>query len=382
MATLTPKVQRARVGLLRKLSELDSNGKVLSLYIDLDPAEFATPSARESQINSLLSEAAGLVEQLDERSRKSLREDIELVREFLLGENDWSSDARSVAVFASSEDDLFDVVKLPEPAQRGAFVDDGPHVLPMREAVAQDKWCVVLVDRRHSRLLVGSPIRLKEYDETEENVHGQHDQGGWSQSRYARAIEEEVEDHLKSVSDRLLRLHKSMDFDHIVIGASDELWPRIAERLHPYVTEDVIGRIDVDVQNAGLDELQDELKNLEALVEQEREESLLEELRMRLGNDFRAASGLTRVLESLNEAKVATLLIAEGFDAGGTVCPKCGFLSEDARQCPVDGEPTQETVSIVEKMIERAEEMSAESVIVRSPSALATLGSVAALNRF
>lgn len=382
MATLTPKVQQARLGLLNKLSKFESKGKILTVYLDLDPSEFATPSARETQVKSVLNEAAQLVEQLEEDSKTSLRKDVELVRDFLIENNDWSGDARSVAVFASSENDLFDVVKLPEPIGRGAFVDDQPHVLPMKEMVSQDQWLVALVDRRSSRLLIGSPIRLKQYDETEEDVPGQHAQGGWSQGRYARAVEEEVEDHLKNVTDRLLRLHKSTNFDHIVIGASDELWPRLVERLHPYVAEDLIGRIDVDTQNADIAEIQDELRNLEALEEQQQEESLLEELRMRLGNDSRAASGLTRVLECLNEARVERLLIAEGFDAGGTYCTKCGFLSEDAVECPVDGQETVQASSIIDKAIERAEEISAESTTVSSPSALTPMGSVAALLRF
>jgi peptide subunit release factor 1 (eRF1) len=168
----------------------------------------------------------------------------------------------------------------------------------------------------------------------------------------------------------------------ILFEKHEELWPRLVERLHPYVAEDVIGRIDIDTQNASIAEIQDQLRNLEALEEQQREESLLEELRMRLGNDSRAASGLTRVLESLNEARVERLLIAEGFDAEGTYCPKCGFLSEDAVECPVDGQETVRTSSIIDKAIERVEELSAASTTVRSPSALTPMGSVAALLRF
>jgi len=58
MATLRPKVEKARVGLLRRLSELDlPKGKVLSFYVDLDPSEFATASARDSEVHSLTNEA-------------------------------------------------------------------------------------------------------------------------------------------------------------------------------------------------------------------------------------------------------------------------------------------------------------------------------------
>lgn len=378
----TPKVQKARAALVRKLSRINSGGKVLSVYIDLDPTEYATPPARESQINSLANEAEELVESLDQQASKPLRDDVQRVREFLLGDTDWSSEARAVAVFASSEKGLFEVVKVAEPLPRGVFVDERPHVQPLREVVEQGKWCVALVDRRNARIFVGSPAALNEYDQFEDKVHGQHQQGGWSQARYQRSVEEDVEDHLKNVADRLMKLHQSRDFDHIVIGANEELWPRISERLHSYVAERVIGPIDVDVQMEDVDQLQEKLKEIQAEQEKERERSLLEDLRRGLAKDSRAAAGLSLVLGGLNEAKVDTVLAAEGYDPPGTVCPRCGYLSESAQECPVDGERMEHAESILDEAMEKAEETAATWVVIREPGALEQEGSIAALLRY
>jgi peptide chain release factor subunit 1 len=382
MTTIRPRVQKARVGLLRRLSQMDVQGKVLTIYVDLDPTQFATAGARESEVKSLTNEAEALVEQLDEDSKKSLRDDVRRVREFLLGNDDWTSEARSVAIFASSQNGLFNVVKVPEPLPRGVFVDRDPHVLPLREIVEQDKWCVVLVDRRNARIFTGTPVSLKEYDQMEDAVHGQHDQGGWSQARYERSVEEGVEDHLKNVSERLRRLHESRDFDHFVIATHDELWPRLSERLHPYVGERVAGRIDVDVQMAEPAELEEKLKGLQSEIQKEREKALLEQLSRGLANDSRAASGLPRVLECLNEARVDTLLITQDADASGAVCPKCGYLSLKPGKCPADGESMEEVSSIIDQAIERAEETSADSVILSVSSALPSGKPVAALLRY
>ncbi len=382
MPTPTPKVQKVRAGLVRRLSQFDGNGKVLSVYVDLDPTVFPTAPAREVQINSLADEAERLIEELDQEVKLPLRQDVQLVREFLLGDEKWSSEARSVAIFASSENGLFDVVKVGEPLPRGVFVDERPYVLPLVEMVAQDKWCVALIDRRMARIFLGSPVLLKEYDEIEDDVHGQHQQGGWSQARYARAVEEDVEDHLRNVADRLLRLHQSQNFDHIVIGANDELWPRISNRLHSYVAEKVAAQIDVDEQRADVDELREKLMSIQAQQEQEREQSLLEDLRRRLATDTRAAAGLPAILSGLNEARSDTVLVTEGFDAPGTVCPMCGYLSESAQECPVDGARMENADSILEPAIEKADETSADWVIVRDADALAGHGSIAALLRF
>lgn len=382
MPTLTPTIQKARLGLVRRLSQHEGEGKVLSVYVDLDPTEFGTAPARKTQVTSLANEAEELVEQLDQDSKKPLRDDVRLVREFLLNDDAWTSEARAVAVFASTQNGIFDVVKVAEPLRSGVFVEDRPHVQPLKEMVEQGRWCVVLVDRRHARILVGNPSALTEYDEIEDEVHGQHRQGGWSQARYARSVEEDVEDHLKNVADRVFSLHEKRSFDHFVIGASEELWPRISERLHPYVAERVLSRIDADVQMEDTAELGEKLKSLQAQLTQDRECRLLDDLRRRLATDERAAAELPLVLSGLNEARIGTLLVADGFDAPGARCPKCGYLSASASKCPVDGSSMDQLESVLDAMLQKAEETSAEVVFVVEPGALDDQGSIAALTRF
>ena len=52
------KVNELDVATLRRLSGLrPERGKVLTLYLDLDPSTFATPAARATAITSLLDEA-------------------------------------------------------------------------------------------------------------------------------------------------------------------------------------------------------------------------------------------------------------------------------------------------------------------------------------
>ncbi|MDQ4149330.1 MAG: hypothetical protein M3164_04975 [Actinomycetota bacterium] len=382
MAKLNPTVQKARRDLLRKLDAAKSDGgKTLSIYLDLDPTEFAVAPARQTQVNSVLNEASELVDRLDQEHKKVLIQDLELVRGFLEENDDWSAEARSIAIFVSSAGKFFNVVKLPEPIRRGVFIEDAPHTLPIKDILSAESWCVVLVDRRTARFFVGSPTELRELDETVDDVHSQHSAGGWSQARYERSVEEDVEDHLRNVVDRLLRLEKRTDFDHIVIGTNEELWPRIREKLHPYVAEDVIGRIDVDTQNADSEELQNVLQSLASQYEQQREQALIERLREGLGNNSRAAAGPDDVLRSLNEARVERLLVADGYMGEVKFCPKCGFLTQDGDECPLDGERLQ-TATLVDKASERTEEIGGETFVVRDPEALKDFGSIAAILRF
>src|SRR6476659_10001589 len=95
-------------GTLRRLAELrPAAGKVVSIYLNLDPTEFASGPARATAINSVLDEAARRAREED----PAVREDVERVRE-LFKTFDFQG-AHGVAVFACGVEDLLEVIKLP-----------------------------------------------------------------------------------------------------------------------------------------------------------------------------------------------------------------------------------------------------------------------------
>src|SRR5215217_6607125 len=86
---------------LRQLAEVQpEQGRVLSVYMDLDPSEFGTPPARASQITSLVTEARRRIDELDHAEQKALRADLEAVRDALSQPGIADDGARGVAVFA------------------------------------------------------------------------------------------------------------------------------------------------------------------------------------------------------------------------------------------------------------------------------------------
>jgi peptide subunit release factor 1 (eRF1) len=371
---------------VRRLTREQPDGKVLSVYLNLDPSEFATAPARRTQVNSALNEALAAVEELEPPTRSALGANLEDIRAFLEEEGDWATGAHGVAVFSRADGEVFDVVKLPEAVDTAVFLDDAPHVRPlveMLEAAAGERWCVALVNRRGARIFLGGPSRLRESEEMDDPVHGAHQQGGWSQARYQRAIEEGVDDHLDHACERLLGLHTAGRFDRLVVGATEELWPRIAQKLQPAIDVEDVDRIDVDTQsNVGVGELQDALRPLAEARAARREEDAIERLQAELGSGGRGAAGIGPVLDALNQARLGTLLVESGFDRPGAWCPRCGWLGVSAPPaCPVDQNPVEETGSIVEKAIERTAELSGDCLVVQGEG-LSEIGGIAALLRF
>src|SRR5919206_188571 len=116
---------------LRRLAELrPEDGKVVSLYLNLDPTEFASGPARATAINSLLDEAARAARDED----PAVRDDVDRIRELFKGFD--FQGAHGVAVFACGAEDLLEVIKLPRTVENAVVVDESPYVEPLAELQA------------------------------------------------------------------------------------------------------------------------------------------------------------------------------------------------------------------------------------------------------
>jgi len=369
---------------LRRLAEVRLDRPiVLSLYLDLDPAQFATPPARATAIRSLLDEAERRLRERDGLAHDD-RTDLHasLQRAAALLEHDLPADgAQSVAVFASSAASLFEVLPLPRPVPSRVAIGRSPLVGPLARLERRERWCVALVSRRDARIFRGSPESLREVEQIHDVVFGQHDQDGWSQARYQRGIEKEKDDHLKHTAKALMKHFKRQPFQRLILGGPREVVADFESKLHDYLAARLAGRIEVDVDTATPDKVLEKTQPLFEAIEEEREAAALD----RLGEGSRAAQNLEEVLPALNERRVESLVLDERFTAPGTTCPECGWLGPGGeRTCPVDGRELEQLDDLTEAAIELTLQQSAEVLAVRRrrEELQERAGGVAALLRF
>lgn len=367
---------------LRTLAELRLDRPVvLSLYLNLDPSEFATPPARKTAVRSLVDEAERRVREgrdgLSQEDKTGLQASLERVTALL--ENDLPSDgAHGLAVFASEPSGLFEALKLPRSVQNRVAIGHTPLVGPLARLARRERWCVALVNRRDARIFRGSPDDLREIQQIHDDVPGQHDQGGWSQSRYQRSIEKDKDDHLKDTGEALMRHFKRQPFDCLIVGGPRELVTDFEAKLHHYLRDRLAGRIDVDVEHSTPDQVLEAARPLIEELDRKREAEALE----RLGE--RGAMGVADVLTPLNERRVELLILDEQFGGvTGVQCPECGWLGLEGESCPADGSKLIQLEDLTEAMIELSVQQSAELLGVRHErAALEGHGGVAALLRF
>src|SRR3954453_1664374 len=365
---------------LRALSGVHpEQGRVLSVFLNLDPTQFATAAARSSAITSVITDATHKVEDKDGLTHDelmALRDDVERVREVLLDSDIAANGTRAVAVYACGPEGLLEVIRLRRPVENRVVLDRTPCVEPLVMQGTDERWMVLLANRRAARLFFGPGDALEETDRIIDDVHQQHSQGGWSQLRYQRSVEKDVSDHLQRTADLAFDLYKKQGADGVLIGVPGELLSDFKGKLHPYLIERVAGKISVDVENASLDDVCGAAGEAITAHVMRCEREALDRLAQGVGTGGRGAAGIAEVLDALNQARVETLLISENFRASGRVDFQAGLLlPEDAE----DGEPVED---IVEPAIEKAIEQSANAMVVRHHTDLETLGGIGAVLRF
>ncbi|HEY2397794.1 MAG TPA: Vms1/Ankzf1 family peptidyl-tRNA hydrolase [Solirubrobacteraceae bacterium] len=372
---------------VRRLIEHRGEHQVISLYLDLDPERFATPPARASQIRSLVDEGArkldGL-EGLSHQDRVALRDDLKRVDSFLSSPEAPFKGARSLALFCSGPDDLFEVIQLTRPVAGRVAIGASPYVEPMITAVESRVWLVALVNRRSARLLAGSPDRLQEHERVDGDVPGQQHQGGWSQANYERSIEKDAMDHLRTVAEIVNQRWLRERFDRVAVGGPQEVVARFEE----FLSDEVRGRLvpqklEVDLTSATDAQVRAEVEKLVVADDRRTEEEVLDRLQDGLGAGSRAAAGIASTLEALNERRVQTLLLAPSFDRVGWRCQSCALLLFEADgRCPADGQPLERVEHLREAVVEAAVFQDADVVVVRYHDDREPREGIAAVLRF
>lgn len=353
----------------RRILERTGEHPVLSLYFDLDPAEFATPPARVTQLHSLVDQAKAEIARdsssLSHNDRKALAKDLDRVQSFLESDEAPVSGARALAVFCSGPDRLFETVRLYEPAEPRVVIAPKPYLEPLVAAAGESGWCVCLVNRSTARILAGNAAHLWERGELDDDVKGRHRQGGWSQARYQRSIDVEAERHLQHVADELLRRWEREPFHTLVLGGPEETVSEFRSQLNrellPTLSETTLS---LDVQDSSDDEIR---RAIVPLLEQHRvtaEQRALEHVRAAQGGGAaNAVVGIEATLLALGERRVEKLLLAPDFHHPGGQCPSCGLLVVEGPTCPADGTRIVHLDDLREAVIEAAIMQDADVIV-------------------
>ncbi|HEX6789134.1 MAG TPA: Vms1/Ankzf1 family peptidyl-tRNA hydrolase [Gaiellaceae bacterium] len=368
-------------GLARFRSE---KGYAVSLFVGFDPSDAPTPADADARVHAQLDEARRLAEErrgtMSREQREAVKHDLERIRSWFDDGFDRQG-ARGVAVFAASLDNFWSTVRLPEPLAGEAHIGTELALAPLASHVGRDGALVAAVGRERGQVFrLRDGVLIEIADETED-VPGQHDQGGWSQARYERHIDELVDRHLRDVAESLERcLRRLPGVAVVLVGAEDvrsEFESLLSKAAHARIAGWASAEAHADAGQllAAARPVLDEWCN-------RREQELLERWRNEAGRNGRASSGWDSTLEAASDGRVEMLLVQNGVDQKAYQCPECGRAQLTDGRCPLDGTSLERREDGLDLAVHKTLAHGGTVHVVRDRDDLRPVGGVGALLRF
>lgn len=331
---------------------------VLSLYLNAQP----DARGKDHYEPFVRKELTARREELEMRSpeRASFEKDAERVERFLTDEVRPS--ANGIAIFACSGTDLFEALQLDAPIEHNRLtVGDRPHLAALARVL--DRYpphAVVLSDTNAAHVYVFGRGRLIGREDLQSPKMSRTDQGGWSQMRYQRHVDNLHQHHAKELIETLGRIVEEDRVDILFLAGDDVIVPLLRSQLTKELERRVVGVLRLDIRTP-----EDEVKAAAAAALEGLEAEAEAALVRRIEGEWRAGrlavAGKRDVLRALENGQVEELVLAGSLaDA-----EENGRISTDA-----------------DDLAWRAVATSAKIRFVEKPDLLAAMGGVAATLRY
>ena len=363
---------------LRALSEIyDEKDVYLSVYMKSSSA--AELDASRSFISSRFKAMDKSLPADD--LRQPFRSTISLVEESLAS-LPWKGE-RSRVIFACGPLSFLHVYRLGLEVEPLVVLDTSPFLLPLaRLRDDYEDYGLLLLNSQEARLFTIRSRLLEEKSQSSIDLMNKHKKGGWSQMRYSRLRKGAIKSFLGEVVEDLARLEGLQNMRGLVIAGPGEAKIELMEMLSPQIKERVMGLLDVSmgVKPADLVEMGDRLAlDKERSLSRER----AAELRSAVLRGQLYATGADKVRDALQQGRVKSLLLLDGFLIPGWICESCQYFQEGSQpeRCPRCNGRTSR-VNILEELYELAQRTGAEVEFVEEDEFLRSLGGVGAILRY
>jgi peptide chain release factor subunit 1 len=362
---------------LRRLAGFKGDAKVVSLYLDVDGRRFVRPKDYELHLDALLKEAAE-----PSNSHRAAEDDLVRVASHVKAGLD-RSNTRGLAIFSCAAHGLWQVLELPVPVRNQLVVNSTPHIRQLEAVLDENEpFGVLLADKQRARMFVFELGQLVDKNEVFNQLpRHEDDRGDWDKDHVRDHSAELAHHHLRRAAQVAFAVFQAQPFDHLIIGAPDEIANELERELHSYLKGRIAARVNVPV-NAAEATIRQAALEVEAEVERAKEAQLVERLRQAVGAGSGGVAGLGGVLSALVERRVDTLLLSDGYEAPGWRCRACGYIGVKGSSCPVCPSSMERLDDVVEEAVEEARNQSCRVEVVVDNADLDVLGRIGALLRF
>lgn len=261
------------------------------------------------------------------------------------------------------------------------------HLKPLAAVLdAEHRACIVLADRTKARVfeLVNDDILEKEDFINELTRRGKSDGwGGYDAGHAERKVMNEAAQHFKLVADHIEQYFERGGRHWLLIGCRDDVWSEIEPQLQSMARHHLAGRFRVDPKVATPEQVKQMAREKLADYRGKMKQELVREVVGEAHRNGRGAIGLRRVLRSLEQGEVLTLLIGASFRAAGVKCYHCGHMDLHVTPaCAVCGKLNTELEDIGDAIVGHAIRTGVELMYIHDDEEFDRIGRIAALLRF
>ena len=364
---------------------------VVSLYLNTQPNQVGRDNFQAFVRKEL--KARALTYPARSPEREMLERDMERIARFL--ENDIQASANGVAIFACDAGELFETVQLNAPLDdHWLYVGDQPHLYPLARLAAQfPRYAVVLADTQRTRILVMADGGVAADTAIDGVKTRRTSQGGWSQARYQRHIENYHLLHIKEVVATLEKIVTNESIDRIVIAGDVVVLPLLREQMSKPLAEKVVDELSLasdSAQDAVIKTTLESLRKVDQDSDRAKVDAAVGAYRAGglgvVGPDATLLA-LTngQVDELLLTASLANLKDLQASRAAAMAIANDAGIAEPAVEPSAAGEPARAeigTVRLADELVTKAHQTAARVCFIEDATLLEPAGGVGAFLRF
>ena len=364
---------------------------VISLYLNTQPNERGRDQYQTFVRKELKARSATYPAHSSER--EMLERDLGRISAFLDANVDPS--ANGVAIFACDAAQLFESIQLDAPiAEHSLYIGDLPHLYPLARLVSQfPRYAVVLADTHRTRIVVVAEGAVASDTPIEGVKTRRTSQGGWSQARYQRHIENYHLHHIKDVVAALEKIVQAEELTRVILSGDQNVLPLLREQLPKPLADIVIEGASVAADASHGDVIAttlDAMRQLDTQTDREIVEAAV--------GAYRAGGlgvvGPDSTLLALTNGQVDELLLTaslgrmeglQGTAAADMALANDSAVAEPAVEPAAAGEPATAEMGIVrlaDELVRKAQQTGAGIQFIEDAALLEPYGGVAATLRY
>lgn len=354
---------------------------VISLYLSLAPNQHGREDYPQFVRKVFNERAKAFPQQSPERD--SFDRDATRVLEYLDAEKQPSW--HGLAIFACSGAELFEAIPLETPFDdHWLFVGSVPHLYPLAKLIdTYPRYAAVMLDTNRARILVFSLAATERDEKIVSDKTRRNSQGGWSQARYQRRVEDMHMHHMKDVAEALDKVVREEGINQIVIAGEEIAVPKLREQLPKHLAEKIVDVIKLKRHAQAASILEDTLTSIR-LKDAESDAEKVQELFDEWQGSGLGVAGPEATLRAFELGQVEELIITGSVD---TLKPVQNLPADSAGDMKADtsapqGGLDEARLNLSAELIKRAQQTAARIRFIEDATLLEEVGGVGALLRF